>query len=397
MKKPLIFCIAVTLMLLAASAGLAEFFEPTEPNFQADLPGNTDFFSSWVIMPGTFYFARQNRDYREMFVPSEDGVYSFYIRNEQKPGSWHTHYGFFDKYESTIQGLPRDIAVEGIAPRIEKFELKADHEYHINLFANETDFYFAICSPSRHAGTLADFEVIQEPTCTERGYKAQRCLLCGGEANRVEIPAAGHVAGDTVTAKAPTCTENGESYVRCAVCGQEMSASIVLSTGHKFGEEQVIREATCLSKGLRGVKCSVCGIVLSEKELPLTDHTLTAWVDLKPVTCTVDGLRVQRCGVCGETLKTEEIPAFGHSPAEWQITRETTCTHSGLREVKCAICGAVMEQEEIPTLDHVYTEWEVTKEPTLDEEGEKTRHCIHCGDTQVETINKILKVMRVVY
>ena len=397
MKKRFVVCIALLLTLLAVSAGLAEFFEPAEPSFQADMPGNTDFFSPGMIVPGTLYFARQNRDYREMFVPSEDGVYSFYVRNDRKPGVWHTHYGFFDKYERAIEGLPRDIAVEGVAPWIEQFELKADHEYHINLFAHETDFYFAICSPSRHAGELSDFEVIQEPTCTEPGYKAQRCLLCGGEANAVEIPAAGHVEGDTVTAKMPTCTENGESYVRCAVCGKEMSAKIVLSTGHTFGEEQIIQQASCLTKGLRGVKCTVCGAVLTQIDIPIADHTPTVWVDLKPVTCTVDGLRAQRCAVCGETLKTEEIPAFGHSPADWQTVREASCTQSGLREIKCVICGASLEQEEIPTLDHVYTEWEVTKEATVDEEGEKTRHCIYCGDTQVETINKILKVMRVVY
>ena len=397
MKKHLILWIAALLTVLAASVGLAEYFDPVEPGFQTELPEYTDFFSPGSVVSGMLYYGKQNCDYREVFIPSEDGVYSFYVRNCQKPARWHMHYGFYDQYEQAIEGLPRDIAVEGIAPHIEQFALKAGVAYHINLWAHETDFCFAICSPSRHTGDLSAFEVIQEATCVSPGYQGQRCLLCGGEVNRTEIPKTEHVPGETVTAKAPTCTENGESYVRCAVCGMEISSQILLSTGHTFGEEQVLQEASCLSKGVVGVKCVTCGAVLTQHETPITDHVPSAWVDLKPVTCTTDGLRTQRCAVCGETLKTETISAFGHIPADWQTTREPTCRQNGIREIKCSLCGASLEQEEIPTLDHVYSEWEVTKEATAEEEGEKARYCIYCGDTQVESTPKLLKVMRVVY
>lgn len=397
MKKHLIMGVAFLLTLLMACAGVTESFESAEPGFQTELPEATDFFSPGAIVPGMLYYAKQNCDYREVFVPTEDGVYTFYVRNVQKPGTWHMHYGFYDQYERSIGALPRDISVEGIAPVMEQFELKADTEYHINLFAHETDFYFAICSPSRHAGELSEAEVMQAPTCVSAGYQAQRCMLCGSEVNRVELPAVDHVAGDTITVKAATCTEDGESYTRCAVCGMEMSSQILFATGHTFGKEQVLQEATCLATGVRGVKCQTCGEILTQTEIPKTDHTPTVWVDLKPVTCTVDGLRVQRCAVCRETLKNETVPAFGHSPTEWMITREPTCQLSGQREIKCAICGVSLEQEEIPSLDHAYTEWVVTKEATVEEEGEKTRHCVHCGDTQTETIPKLLKVMRVEY
>lgn len=153
---------------------------------------------------------------------------------------------------------------------------------------------FCCLRPSKHVGPLTASKVVQEPTCTEPGYKIQCCALCGGEAGaRTAIPA----------------------------------------TGHQPGQETVFQEATCLTASSKGVKCTVCGQVIRQTAIPMTGHTPGMWLDLRMATCTAEGTRVQRCAVCGETLKTETIPALGHSFTEWAAGGE------GQQSRYCSACG----------------------------------------------------------
>ena len=401
MKKTGASVILILLILSLLFGALAEDFKPKEPSFvPTELPESYSFKEAAEIEPGLLYIGQPKKNYHFKFIPEESGEYHFYLRAlDELPNDGHgLQFGIFDLYDNYLK---MNVETYNRNPVVGVFELTAGEEYRFNNdhymswghFWGKTEFYFAFCSPSRHAGDISELEVIQEPTCTEPGYQATRCLLCGGEVVRAEIPATGHTPGEPVIYQDPTCLKPGLRITQCTVCGAEVAREEVPVVDHQLGAWEIEKPATCTSDGQRVQQCTVCGAVLAREDIPATGHQPGVWVDLKPVTCTADGQRAQRCAVCGETLNTETMVAFGHSPMEWQITREAGCLQSGLREKKCAVCGISLEQEEIPALGHSYTEWETTIEATKDAEGERSRHCIHCGDTQFETIEKVPKFL----
>ena len=73
--------------------------------------------------------------------------------------------------------------------------------------------------------------VTTEPTCTEKGEKAQACTVCGETVKTEEIAANGHQADAWSVTKEPTCTEPGEKKFQCAVCGEGATEEIA-ALGH---------------------------------------------------------------------------------------------------------------------------------------------------------------------
>ena len=68
-------------------------------------------------------------------------------------------------------------------------------------------------------------QVLQEPTCTEPGYKSAECAICGTEAGHVEIPAKGHDYEETGRTE-PQPGVPGEIRYRCRNCGDEYTEII---------------------------------------------------------------------------------------------------------------------------------------------------------------------------
>ena len=294
MKKFLVVCIAALLvMLLAVSVGLAEGFEPTEPKESVPAPNTDKFENAGKIEIGVFYSFEPYNRVEWVFYPKETGNYTFYCRCVD--GGVSYEYKITDKFGNMIESLK--IKDQDYNPTIKSVELTAGKEYHISRsgwgVAKGGATVFAICAPSQHVGPLTAYQVVEEPTCTEPGAKAQCCALCGGEVGCTVIPPAGHTPG----------------------------------------KDQVYEEATCLATGLRGVKCTVCGEYISKSVIPMAAHQPDVWMDQRAATCTGDGVRVQRCKVCGETLKTETVPAFGHSFSEWMTYSDTQQSRY------CAYCG----------------------------------------------------------
>ena len=393
MKKGILLLLAVLLALLPlVNMALAEDFEPVEPAKQSNLPSTFSFDNPGEIKAGVFYNGVGSAEYQLVFYPQETGTYTFYIRSK---GTADASFRITDKYDTTIYSVYSNARV----PQITKLDLTAGKEYrihdthHIYWCICTNDFCFAICSPSTHAGELSGSKVVKAATCTELGIMAKTCTLCGGEADRTEIPATGHTPGEEEILLKATCIAEGAKGTKCTTCGEILTREPIPMTDHTVGKMVQTVTPTCTTAGRGEQRCTVCNTLLNTEEIAPFGHIAGAWVDLKAATCTEDGQRVQRCSQCGETMNTETVAALGHSPMDWQITREATCLESGLREKKCAFCGLSVEQEEIPALGHSYTEWETTKEATKDEEGERIRHCIHCGDTQTETIEKIPKFL----
>ena len=73
-----------------------------------------------------------------------------------------------------------------------------------------------------------DFEILENPTCTEKGQKGKICKKCGKITEKTDIPATGH-APVTDPAVAPTETTDGLTEgSHCGVCGAVLTAQEVI-------------------------------------------------------------------------------------------------------------------------------------------------------------------------
>lgn len=73
-----------------------------------------------------------------------------------------------------------------------------------------------------------DFEILKNPTCTEKGQKGKICKKCGKITEKTDIDAAGH-APVTDPAVAPTETTDGLTEgSHCGVCGAVLTAQEVI-------------------------------------------------------------------------------------------------------------------------------------------------------------------------
>ena len=73
-----------------------------------------------------------------------------------------------------------------------------------------------------------DFEILKNPTCTEKGQKGKICKKCGKITEKTDIPATGHTPV-TDPAVAPTETTDGLTEgSHCGVCGAVLQAQEVI-------------------------------------------------------------------------------------------------------------------------------------------------------------------------
>lgn len=73
-----------------------------------------------------------------------------------------------------------------------------------------------------------DFEILKNPTCTEKGQKGKICKKCGKITEKTDIPATGHIPV-TDPAVAPTETTDGLTEgSHCGVCGVVLQAQEVI-------------------------------------------------------------------------------------------------------------------------------------------------------------------------
>ena len=73
-----------------------------------------------------------------------------------------------------------------------------------------------------------DFEILKNPTCTEKGQKGKICKKCGKITEKTDIPETGHIPV-TDPAVAPTETTDGLTEgSHCSVCGAVLTAQEVI-------------------------------------------------------------------------------------------------------------------------------------------------------------------------
>ena len=225
-----------------------------------------------------------------------------------------------------------------------------------------------------------EWEVVDEPTCTEAGSREKTCIRCMEVLDTEPVDALGHEAGEWEVVDEPTCTEAGSREKTCIRCMEVLDTEPVDALGHEAGEWEVVDEPTCTEAGSREKTCIRCMEVLDTEPVDALGHEAGEWEVVDEPTCTEAGSREKTCIRCEEPMGTEEIAALGHKAGEWEIVEEASCTEAGSRERRCTECDEVLDTEEIPAAGHQAGEWEIVEEASCTEAGSRERRCTECDE-----------------
>ena len=234
-----------------------------------------------------------------------------------------------------------------------------------------------------------EWEVVDEPTCTEAGSREKTCIRCMEVLDTEPVDALGHEAGEWEVVDEPTCTEAGSRERTCIRCEEPMGTEEIAALGHKAGEWETVEEATCTEPGKEEQNCEECGDLLDTREIPAVGHQAGEWEIVEEASCTEAGSRERRCTECDEVLDTEEIPAAGHKAGAWEVTEEATCTEPGKEEQNCEECGELLNTRKISATGHQFGSYQVVKKATVLAKGIKARTCTLCGKEQTVSLPKL--------
>ncbi len=176
--------------------------------------------------------------------------------------------------------------------------------------------------------------IIDEPTCTETGYRQRQCVKCGILDDEV-MPKTDHTYGKWKITREPTCTKEGQRVRTCKVCGHKQTKTIEKEP-HDYGKWTVTQEPTCTAKGSRTRKCRVCG----HKETQVMDklpHDYGEWIVDKEASCTEEGMSHRTCQTCGH-VQEKVIEKLPHD-YKWEVVEKATDHSSGIRHQVCQVCG----------------------------------------------------------
>lgn len=214
-----------------------------------------------------------------------------------------------------------------------------------------------------------------QPTCTEGGYKNERCVIC--EAVREDIPVnpAGHDPDSDWDA------DTSDHWKYCEVCETEFNKE-----AHQFVYDENWEE----------FQCTVCEAWHSDA---CNDSYLTAKGQS-------GNMMIYHCDYCGCDLQREYDPSLGpdqtepddpeeseptehtHNWIDGDVLTEPGCETTGEMEIFCDGCDAI-DTIEIDANGHTWGDWETTIEPEVGVPGEQVRYCEVCKQPEYETIAPI--------
>ena len=245
----------------------------------------------------------------------------------------------------------------------------------INAFA-ETDTDFEECEEHIYG----EPEVIQAPTCTEDGYKARKCSMCGyiQPVKVTELPA-------------DTYPETSHPYqTECNLTFSYPGASSLKVTfdefrlgstsGYIYGLDPPCWITTYDNLRLIDSDGISHGLWFQEsmkgKSVTISGDSITFKIDANCDSPTF-GYTISEIVAYFDTQ--EVIPVIDHNYTE-EIITAATCVSEGERKLTCEDCGEIKtETIEINYGVHDMSGWEIVTEPTCSTEGKKVAVCADCG------------------
>lgn len=133
------------------------------------------------------------------------------------------------------------------------------------------------------------------------------CKKCGASVLEKD---AGHVWGD-VTTVAPTCTEEGYDARLCTICGKaDEKTNVKAAKGHDW-EENVLfiaeGKAICETEYFTGRRCKTCALVDEENIVAhkQAEHSVSEWALQTAPKFDTEGTLVGYCATCGKDVTTK--------------------------------------------------------------------------------------------
>ena len=297
-------------------------------------------------------------------VLSKDGKYVVYVKIVDKDGNAtyiSTQGMVVDKTAPVINGVDND----KIYCQEQEFIVTDDNLNHIIINGTTVDVQDAYellagngQSGARYdievldkAGNVAsvhivinnghkydEYEVVEEPTCEEDGYKAAECKYCD-DVDTVAIEKLDHdYEKDYTVDKEATCGTEGSKSQHCTRCEARQNVTAIPTIEHDW-KTPTFEWSDDLSEAALHFVCEA-------DETHIKEITCTVTSEVTKATCLKTGKIVYTAIVeyAGETLvdtKEAELSVTEHDwTGDWTVIKEATATEEGKKETFCVNdCG----------------------------------------------------------
>ena len=194
-------------------------------------------------------------------------------------------------------------------------------------------------------------QTIEQPDCTEPGWKESLCANCGDEkGDRQEIPALGHNWGSwRWTHGEPPCNSRGAWQVRdCQRCGQQKDRWIE-GGAHAFGPWYSTQEPTCMAPGRQEHTCTLCGHT-EWTTIPQMDHVFGEWRVIEEPQVGIPGTERRACTYHCGTHEDREIPPLTAALGAGGLLRDNPLAElvAGLVDVAVFLRAAALAVTNLP-------------------------------------------------
>ncbi len=146
------------------------------------------------------------------------------------------------------------------------------------------------CSLNIHSHILKE-EIINEPTCTDHGYKYKVCIECNEFYDREFIPPLTHNY-EIIELIEAGLFEDGKKVLKCNQCSKQIEEVLLATHRHAISNELTEDVApTCTSKGVYSYRCTKdgCTYKMGEYLAPALGHDFI-FVKGKDPTCYSTGI-----------------------------------------------------------------------------------------------------------
>ena len=186
---------------------------------------------------------------------------------------------------------------------------------------DEDGIYLHVCDSCGKAmveyGMHHEFEeTTVPPTCTEEGYTALMCTICGHAEEKTDIvPALGHDYKITYVVEEGknVCEDGGMTVKVCSRCGDVTQPEVTEGIGHASSAWRVTTEPTVSTEGVLSGLCDNCGIIATVTLPKLNDKDYAYAVTTPKHSCGDVGKATYTYEKDGQEFDfTVDIPATGH-------------------------------------------------------------------------------------